>query len=84
MSTVVNLGNGEVDLSRPSRRRYGVDFKLRILTEADACTLPGQVAALLRREGHVPDLDGIRGHWPAPSVGALKVCHARSRACWVS
>lgn len=51
MSKVVNLGSGEVEINRPKRRRYGADYKLRILAEADACTLPGQVAALLRREG---------------------------------
>jgi transposase len=33
------------------RRKYPADFKLRILKEAEACTLPGQLGALLRREG---------------------------------
>lgn len=33
------------------RRRFTAEFKLRILREADACTKPGQVGALLRREG---------------------------------
>jgi len=51
MSRVVNLGSGEVEIGRPKRRRHGAEYKLRILGEADACTLPGQVAALLRREG---------------------------------
>jgi transposase-like protein len=33
------------------RRKYPGEYKLRILQEADACTLPGQLGALLRREG---------------------------------
>ena len=51
MSTVARLGSGEVELDRPRRRKFSVDYKLRILAEAEACTRPGQVAALLRREG---------------------------------
>jgi transposase len=34
-----------------SRRRFTAEFKLRIVREADACTQPGEVGALLRREG---------------------------------
>jgi len=33
------------------RRKYPGDYKLRIIQEAEACTLPGQLGALLRREG---------------------------------
>lgn len=33
------------------RRRYTAEYKLRIIAEAEACTEPGQVGALLRREG---------------------------------
>jgi transposase-like protein len=33
------------------RRRFPKEYKLRILQEADACTRPGEVGALLRREG---------------------------------
>ena len=51
MSKVMKLGNGEVSLSRPKRRQFSAGTKLRILAEADACSLPGQIAALLRREG---------------------------------
>lgn len=35
----------------PSRRRFTAAYKLRILQEADSCTAPGQLGALLRREG---------------------------------
>ena len=33
------------------RRRFTAAYKLRILQQADACTEPGQIGALLRKEG---------------------------------
>jgi transposase-like protein len=33
------------------RRKFTAQFKLRLLAEAEACTKPGQIGALLRREG---------------------------------
>jgi transposase-like protein len=51
MSKVMNLGSGEVELSRPRRRRFSASYKLKVLAEVDACSLPGQISALLRREG---------------------------------
>lgn len=36
---------------RPKRRRFSAKDKLRILKEADACKEPGDLGALLRREG---------------------------------
>ena len=36
---------------KPVRRRFTAEYKLRILREADACSQPGQLGALLRREG---------------------------------
>ncbi len=36
---------------RVSRRRFTADYKMRILKEADACHKPGDLGALLRREG---------------------------------
>ena len=33
------------------RRRFSAGEKLRILEEAEACTEPGEIGALLRREG---------------------------------
>ena len=38
-------------VERASRRRFTAEYKLRIVREADACTQPGEVGALLRREG---------------------------------
>ncbi len=37
-------------VERPLRRRFSAEYKLRVLREADACTRPGEVGALLRRE----------------------------------
>ena len=36
---------------KPERRRFTAEYKLRILKEADNCTGPRQIGALLRREG---------------------------------
>ena len=36
---------------RAVRRRFPAAYKLQVLREADACTAPGDLGALLRREG---------------------------------
>jgi transposase-like protein len=38
-------------LEKPERRRFTLDYKRRIVREADRCQKPGEVGALLRREG---------------------------------
>lgn len=38
-------------LEKSVKRKFSVDYKARIVREADACTEPGQIGALLRREG---------------------------------
>jgi transposase-like protein len=38
-------------VARPKRRQFTAEYKLRILREADACREPGEIGALLRREG---------------------------------
>ena len=51
--------NGQVRVSAPDpevsaasgRRRFSAGYKARIVREADACTEPGEIGALLRREG---------------------------------
>ena len=42
--------NPEVPEKRP-RRKFTAQYKLRIISEADACKEPGQVGVLLRSEG---------------------------------
>jgi len=37
--------------AKPHRRAFTAEYKRRILQEAEACTTPGAVGALLRREG---------------------------------
>jgi transposase-like protein len=36
---------------KASRRRFTADYKRRIAIEAERCTEPGEIGALLRREG---------------------------------
>lgn len=38
-------------LAQAERRRFTVEYKRRILQEADSCSKPGELGALLRREG---------------------------------
>jgi len=38
-------------VERARRRRFTAEYKLGILREADACSKPGEIGALLRREG---------------------------------
>jgi transposase-like protein len=38
-------------VERFSRRRFTAEYKLRIFQAADACSKPGEIGALLRREG---------------------------------
>ena len=38
-------------VERPLRRTFTAESKLRILKEAEACSQPGEIGALLRREG---------------------------------
>ena len=48
-------GPGEVPnpelVERATRRKFTAKYKLEILEKADACTEPGQIGELLRREG---------------------------------
>jgi len=38
-------------VERPRRRRFSAEYKRAIVREADACSRPGEIGALLRREG---------------------------------
>ena len=49
---VQTAGVPEVEvLAMATRRRFSAEYKLKILREAEACTQPGEIGALLRREG---------------------------------
>ena len=54
------------------RRRFTAEYKLRILTLADACTEPGSLGALLRREGlYASNLNAWRGQRERGVLSAL-------------
>ena len=36
---------------KATRRRFSKEYKLRVLEQADQCNKPGEIGALLRREG---------------------------------
>jgi transposase-like protein len=38
-------------VAKAMRRRFTAEYKHQVLREADACTKPGEIGALLRREG---------------------------------
>ena len=38
-------------MAKATRRRFTTDYKRKIVREADACTTPGAIGELLRREG---------------------------------
>ncbi|WP_170920616.1 transposase [Desulfacinum hydrothermale] len=50
MGVNLNAPDPEI-MGKKRRRKFTAAYKLRILEEADTCTLPGQIGALLRREG---------------------------------
>jgi len=38
-------------VAKATRRRFTSEYKFKVLREADACRKPGEIGALLRREG---------------------------------
>ncbi len=49
---VMPLSTSEVEvMAKPSRRQFTTEYKLGVLQEADRCSRPGEIGALLRREG---------------------------------
>ena len=69
--------------SKADRRQFSASDKLRILEEADRCTEPGQLGALLRREGiyssHLSKWRSLRKHGQLralqPQLRGPKVIH---------
>ena len=58
---------------KAKRRAFSAEYKLRILEEADNCTEPGEVGALLRREGlYSSNLTKWRRQREAGGLGGLK------------
>jgi transposase-like protein len=58
---------------KATRRRYTAEYKARIVREADACTKPGELGALLRREGlYSSHLMSWRAHVARGKLAALE------------
>jgi transposase len=58
---------------RAKRRKYTAKYKLSVVAEADACSAPGEVGALLRREGlYSSHLGKWREQRDAGALGALQ------------
>ena len=51
---------------KAQRRRFSAEYKLRVLREADQCRKPGELGALLRREGIY---SSSLSRWPQYSTG---------------
>ena len=59
-------------LAKATRRRFSAAYKLKILREAEACTQPGELGALLRREGlYSSNLTTWRAQRQAGELGGL-------------
>ena len=57
---------------KPKRRSFTPEYKVRIVEEADACTQPGEIGALLRREGlYSSHLVGWRREYRTGAVEGL-------------
>ncbi len=66
---------------QPRRRRFKAEYKLRIVQQADACTRPGEIGALLRREGlYTSHLSTWRKQRDAGALGALGRRRGRRKA----
>ena len=51
-SAEIGLVGQETEVSATARRRqFSAEYKRKVLAEAEACTKPGELGALLRREG---------------------------------
>jgi len=47
----IEMGAGVEVVAKATRRRFSTTYKRRVLQEAARCTKPGELGALLRREG---------------------------------
>jgi len=60
-------------VERAKRRRFTAEYKLRILRETEACSRPGEIGALLRREGlYTSHLTAWRKQHDAGALEALE------------
>jgi transposase-like protein len=80
----------EVEVSaKGERRRFTAEYKRKILTEADGCSRPGELGALLRREGlysshlaawrRIREQNGLAGLSPKQRGPKAKVADPRDK-----
>lgn len=68
----VSIPDPEVS-AHPKRRRFSAAYKARVVEEADGCTVPGAIGALLRREGlYSSQLSKWRELYRAGALQALR------------
>ncbi len=77
MDTQVAIGAEDVQVAaKPRRRTYTAEYKRRILKEVDACSTPGAIGAVLRREGlyssHLVEWRRARGRGELAALSAKK------------
>ena len=78
MESAERKGIEEVEVvAQPERRRFTAEYKRRIVHEADRCTKPGEIGALLRREGLYASL--LTTWRAARDRGALEGLSAKKR-----
>ena len=91
MSTAeMGLVGQEIEVTAKARRRqFTAEYKRKVLAEAEACTKPGEIGALLRREGlysshlvqwrRAHDSGALAGLAPRKRGPAAKVPHPLER-----
>lgn len=68
-------------VQRAPRRKFSTSDRLRIVNAADACTQPGEIGALLRREGlYSSTLSGFRKQRDAGKFGKPEADPAKVRS----
>ncbi len=72
-----SVAGREVEVSsKAQRRRFAVEYKRKILSEAERCRQPGEIGALLRREGlyssHLSAWRAARGRGELGGKGTRK------------
>ena len=89
-SAEIGLVGQETEVSAKARRRqFTAEYKRKVLAEAEACTKPGEIGALLRREGlysshlvewrRARDSGALAGLAPRKRGPAAKVPHPLER-----
>src|SRR2546426_10520501 len=80
MSTAMETSRMTVEtevVAKARRRRFTAAEKLRVLREADRCSKPGELGALLRREGLYSSPVGVARSATAGGAGGADAAAAR-------